>query len=128
VSINEATIEYGEEGDITTTGIEEAPEPQKRDSTHVQFTLPFQLTPDMIIAVRGAVELIIPVTDYYKKGSAKFKMKSIFDSSLFPDGSNSLPDELESVISLSQMITGSALIGAEEEWTKMDDKHWEYKE
>ena len=67
----------------------------------------------------------------YEEGFVKFKLVSAFDSVLFPQGSESLLDELESVISLvslgDDMISGSDLIGAEKSWTNKDDKHWDYK-
>ncbi|MBW2010621.1 MAG: hypothetical protein JRI32_02955 [Deltaproteobacteria bacterium] len=124
VAINGTTIAYDEERNITTD-IEY--EPQKKDNSRVHFTLPFQLTPEMPIEVSGAIELTINVADYYKGGYAKFKLKSIFDSGLFPQGAGSLPDTLAYVISLGDgvdMISGSDLISS---WRKKDHKHWEYK-
>ena len=124
VSVNGTTIAYDVDR-IITTGVEY--ESQKDDNTHVHFTLPFQLSPDMTIEVSGAVELIIAVADYYEEGFVKFKLKSVFDSGLFPDGPGTSPDKLECVISLGDEISGSDLIGAEKSWTKKDDKHWDYK-
>ncbi len=124
VTIGETTIEYDEYGNLATN----VPyDPQKDDNTHVHFSLPFQLISDMAIEVSGAIEVTINVADYYKEGYAKFKLVSIFDSGLIPDGSGALPDKLEYVISLGDgvdMISGSDLISS---WTKKDDKHWEYK-
>jgi len=119
VAINETTIAYDEERNITT-GV--AYEPQKEDNTHVHFTLPFELTSEMTIEVSGAIELDINVADYYTESSAKFKVVSSFDSELFPEGSESLPDELEYGISLD-MLMGSDMIDV---WTKKDNEHWEY--
>ena len=124
LSVNGTTIAYDEDR-IITTGLEY--EPQKDDNTHVHFTLPFQLSPDMTIEVSGAVVLSIAVADYYEEGFVKFKVVSIFDPEMFPEGSESLPEELEIEISLGEVpntISGSDLIDA---WTKKDNKHWEYK-
>jgi len=121
-TIDETTIAYDEDRNIATTVTYE---PQKDDNTHVHFTLPFQLTSEMTIEVSGAVELTIDVADYYKEGVAKFKLVSAFAPESFPGGTESLPDELEYEISLSDPpVSGSDLIEA---WTKKDDKHWEYK-
>jgi hypothetical protein len=57
-------------------------------------------------------------------------VKAIFDPADFLDGSDSLPDELEYVISLGDddpPVSGSDLIGVKKIWTKKDTKHWEYK-
>lgn len=121
VSVNGTTIAYDEEKSITTDLEYEL---QKDNNTHVHFTLPFQLTPDMTIKVSGA---IINVADYYEEGFVKFKLVSAFDSVSFPQGSESSPEELEIEISLGEApntISGSDLIEA---WTKQDHKHWEYK-
>ena len=77
----------------------------------------------MTIEVSGAVVLSIAVADYYKEGSVKFKLVSTFDPELFPEGSESLPEELECVISLDDMMAGSDLIDT---WTKKDGKRWDY--
>jgi hypothetical protein len=127
VTIDETTIAYDEDRNITTDVPYEA---QKKDNSHVHFSLAFQLTSDMTIEVSGAVELTIDVADYYKEGRAKFKVKAIFDPADFLDGSDSLPDELEYVISLGDddpPVSGSDLIGVKKIWTKKDTKHWEYK-
>jgi len=124
VSVNGTTIAYDEEKSVTT---DLEYEPQKDDNTHVHFTLPLQLSPDMTIEVSGAVVLSIAVADYYEEGFVKFKLVSIFDPDFFPEGSETSPDELEIEISLGEnpnTISGSDLIEA---WTKQDDKHWEYK-
>jgi hypothetical protein len=127
VAVNGTTIEYDVNGDITTNIVYE---PRKDDNSHVHFTLPFQLTPDMTVEVAGSVELRLNVADYYEEGYAKFKLVSAFDPVLFPGGTNTLPDELEYFISLgidTNTISGSDLIGVEKAWTKQDDKHWEEK-
>ena len=123
VSVNGTTIAYDEDR-IITTDVEY--EPQK-DNSHVHFTLPFELTSEMTIEVSEAVVPSIAVADYYEEGFVKFKLVSAFDPELFPEGSESLPDKLESVISLGDMIAGSDLIGGDKSWTKKDDKHWDYK-
>jgi len=118
VSVYGTTIAYDEERSIKTDLDYEL---QKNNNTHVHFTLPFQLTPDMTIEVSGAVELSIAVADYCEEGFVKFKLVSAFD----PDSSSS--DELEIEISLGEdpnTISGRVLIDA---WTKKDDKHWDYK-
>jgi len=104
-------------------------ESQKADNSHVHFTLPFQLTPDMTIEVAGEEELCLNVADYYEKSYAKFKLVSSFNPHDF-DGTTSLPDELEFNITLrddTNEVSGEDLIGVQKVWTKQDDKHWEYK-
>ena len=62
-----------------------------------------------------------------KEGYAKFKLKSIFDPVLFPDGTNTLPDTLEYTITLGEstnLISGSDTIDS---WEKKDDRHWKNK-
>lgn len=125
VTIDETDISYDADR-IITTDVEY--ESQKDDNSHVHFTLPFQLTSDMTVDVSGAVNLTIPVADYSKEFVAKFKVKSIFDPAAVPDGSATVPDELEYEISLGDPpVMGSDLIGGDKAWTKKDDKHWEYK-
>ena len=127
VTINGITIEYDGNGDITGDIGGDDIDPQKDDNTHVHFTLPFQLSPDMTIEVSGAVVLTIPVANYYEEGFVKFKLISAFDTGSFSDGSASSPEKLEIKISLVEdpnTISGSDLIDA---WTKKDDKHWDYK-
>jgi len=123
VNIDETTITYNGDGIITTNATYE---PQKSDS-HVHFTLPFKLTPDMTIEVTGAVELSFDVAEYYDEAYAKFKLVSAFDAVSFPDGTDTLPDTLEFYLTLGDddpPVSWSDLIEA---WTKQDDKHWEYK-
>ena len=123
VTIDETTIEYDGNGDITGDIEGDDIDPQKDDNTHVHFTLPFQLSPDMTIEVTEAIELTIDVADYYEEGFVKFKLISVFN----PDSSWDSSDELKCVILLGlgdDMISGNDLIGA---WTKKDDKHWDYK-
>ncbi|MGA1825186.1 MAG: hypothetical protein ACMUIP_11050 [bacterium] len=125
--INETSITYDENKNITTAVEYEA---QKDDSTHVHFTLPFQLTADMTITMSGALNNTINVADYYKEGSAKFKLVSSFDSMLLPHGAQSTPDLLEYTIwfgDTMKMISGSDRIGIEKVWTKKDKKNWDYK-
>ncbi|MGA1870602.1 MAG: thrombospondin type 3 repeat-containing protein [bacterium] len=127
VAINGTTIEYDENRNITT---DLGYEFQKEGNTHVHYVLPFQLTSDMTIEITGAVMLNINVIDYYKEGSPEFKLVSDFDPGLFPEGTESSPDELKFVISLGDetlMVSWSDLIGVNEAWTKKDDNHWEYK-
>jgi len=128
VNIDGTTIAYDENGNVITD-IEY--EPQKEDNSHVHFSLPFQLTPDMTIEVTGAVEeLSLNVADYFDEAYAKFKLVSAFEAGSFPDGTDTLPDTLEFNITLGDdpdIISGSDLIGVEKAWTKKDDKHWEYK-
>jgi hypothetical protein len=127
VGINGTTIVYDADWNITT---DVAYEPQKDDNSHVHFSLPFRLTSDMKIEVSGAIELIINVADDYDEGYGKFKIVSIFDPALFPDGTESLPDEVEYEITLGDdmsTITSGDLIGVEKVWTKKDDDHWKYK-
>jgi hypothetical protein len=128
VTINGTTIGYDADRNITTIPTDLPYEPQKEDNSHVHFTLPFRLTSEMTIGVSGAVGLTIDVADYYKEDVAKFKVKAIFDPLLLPDGSATGPDELEYEISLGDPpVMGDDLIGVEKEWTKKDDKRWEYK-
>jgi len=126
VTIDETTIiVYGEDGNIDTDATNVAYASQKSDS-HVHFTLPFKLTSDMTIAVTGAVELSLDVAKDYDEAYAKFKLVSAFDATQF-NGTDTLPDTLEYVISLGDddpPVSWSDLIEA---WTKQDDKHWEYK-
>jgi hypothetical protein len=127
VVIDYTAITYNENGSITT---DVDHQPQKGKNSHVHFTLPFQLTPDMPIEVAGSVELSLNVADYYEKSYAKFKLVSVFDPYDF-DGTISLPlpDTLEYFITLgddANEVSWNDLID-DTMWTKQDDKHWEYK-
>jgi hypothetical protein len=65
----------------------------------------------------------------WKKDHAKFKLVSAFNPVYF-NGTDSLPDDLEFTITLGDgedAISIYDLIGVEKNWTKQDDKHWEYK-
>jgi uncharacterized protein DUF11 len=128
VAINGTSIAYDEARNITT---DVAFEPQKDDSSHIHFTLPFQFTSDMTINVTGALELSINVADYYTENYAKFKLVSAFNPDQFPDGTLTLSDTLGYVISLGDgidVITGEDVIGiGDKVWTKKDNDHWEYK-
>jgi hypothetical protein len=129
VSIEGITIKYDKFRSITVLG-DATFDPQKDDNSHVHFNLPFQLTPEMTIIATGAIGLTINVADYYERSYVKFKLVSAFDPASPLGGPNSSPDELQYVISLGnleEMISGSNLIGDDEDWTKMDSKHWEYK-
>lgn len=102
-------------------------ESQKADNSHVHFTLPFQLTSGMTIAVAGALVETIHVADYFDEAYAKFKLVSAFDPGLFPDGWDSSPETLDLTLTLgegSNLITGNGLIDS---WEKRDVKHWKHK-
>ena len=120
------TIDYDGYGDLSAT----VPYELQKDSSHVHFTLPFEFTSDMTIEVSGAIKAVINVADHYKEKGVKFKLVSSFDQTLFPDGTQSIPDTLLYEISVGEgddMFIGSDTIGEENYWTKMDKKHWELK-
>ena len=117
-----ARIAYDEDRRITTNIEYDAY--KKYGYSHVHFTLPFQLTPDMTIEIRGALEETIKVADYFEGAHAKFKLVSAFDPDLFPDGWQSSPETLEYTLTLGEgtnTITGNGLIDS---WAKKDRKHW----
>jgi hypothetical protein len=127
VDVDGTTIAYDENHNITTN-VEY--EQQKDDNSHVHFSLPFQLTSDMVISITGTIEDTINIADHYSEGYGKFKIVSSFNSELFPDGTDSTPDIVEYFITLGDdmtMIFGGDTIGGDKIWTKKDDKHWEFK-
>ena len=124
---DESVIAYDEAGNITT---DLSYESQKSSNRHVHFTLPYPLSPDMLMEVRGAIERDIHVATHYKGGYVEFKIVTLFDSGAFPDGSFSIPDDLIAVIYLGDAaikIRGSDLMGVDKDWTKKDKKHWKYR-
>jgi hypothetical protein len=119
-----ATIAYDEDRIITTSLEYEA---QKADNSHVHFSLPFRLTPDMTIRVPGPLVETIDVADYFDEAHAKFKMVSAFDPGMFPDGWESLSETLELTLTFGEgenVTSGNGLIDS---WEKKDVKHWENK-
>jgi len=116
------TIAYDADRRITTSIAYDSQ--KKAGNSHVHFTLPFRLSPDMTIEITGALVETIKVADYFDGAHAKFKLVSAFDPGLFPDGWKSSPETLEFTLTLGEgtnMITGKGLIDS---WEKKDRKHW----
>jgi hypothetical protein len=119
-----ATIAYDEDRIITTSIEYEA---HKAGNSHVHFSLPFRLTPDMMIRVSGALVETIDVADYFDEAHAEFKMVSAFDPGMFPGGWESSSETLELTLTFGEgenVTSGNGLIGS---WEKKDVKHWENK-
>jgi hypothetical protein len=124
VDIDGTTIAYDEERNITT---ELVYEPQKDDNSHVHFSLPFELIPEMIIEVTGAVTITIPVADYYQESYGKFKLVSAFDPISFPEGWQFSPETLEFTLTINDGINLTKASDLIDSWEKIDEKHWENK-
>ncbi len=126
VNINGTIIAFDKNRNIVTDVEYEF---QNKRKTHTHFTLPFELTPEMVITITGKKEKVINVADYYSEGYGRFKIVSKLNPDLYPDRSNTLPDDVEYFILLgdnSNMVFGGDTLNSND-WDKKNDKHWIYK-
>lgn len=118
--VNGTVIAYDADRNITAN-VEFDPD---GDNKKVSFTLPYQLQPEMLVQIDGAVQDSILVADHYKEGRVKFEFKVLFDAALVPDAGFTTPQTLG--VSLVLGDTVFALGDVEQpDWGKIEDDKWE---
>ncbi|MFQ5561282.1 MAG: hypothetical protein ACE5FU_11965, partial [Nitrospinota bacterium] len=125
VTIGSASVSFSDTGEVTASpaGVVIL---EEDDDGEVEVSMPFALTPDMIIGITGAVTASVPVAQSYKASIGKFKIESKVGTGT--NGEYSQTPELLLLVRVGdEGLFGDFNIG-HLDWKDLSPKEWKFKQ